>query len=61
MKKIAKRSANRIKNYTEISDSLSDTQKRVLNENIDSIARYASRKNALLEFVPAKDLFEGAT
>ena len=35
IKKIAKRSTNRIKNFTKISDSLSDTQKRVLNENIE--------------------------
>ena len=59
MKKIANRAEKRINKNTAISEALSDNQKELLNKNIDSIARYASKKGALLEFVPAKDLFEG--
>ena len=60
MQRIAKRNASRIKDYTRISQTLSDTQKSILKECLDPIARYAERNHALLEFVPASDLFEGS-
>ena len=59
MQRIAKRNEKRIKNYTKISETLSDIQKSALKECIVPIARYAERNHALLEFVPASDLFEG--
>ena len=58
--KLNKRNADRIKEFTSISPDLKPEVAAPIKENIDSIARFAARKNCCLEFVPAQDLFEGA-
>ena len=59
-KTIEKRRLNRIQEYTSVADSLEPKFAQKINENIDSIARYAQRKNCHLEFVPAEDLFQNS-
>jgi len=59
-KTIEKRRLNRIQEYTTVADSLEPKFAQRINENIDSIARYAQRKNCHLEFVPAEDLFQNS-
>lgn len=58
MKELNSRNLDRINDYTRVSEELSEKQKQLLNESIDSISRYAQKKGAILEFVPAEDLFQ---
>ena len=59
-KTIEKRRLNRIQEYTSVADSLEPKFAQKINENIDSIARYARRKDCHLEFVPAEDLYQNS-
>ena len=59
-KTIEKRRLNRIREYTSVADSLDPKFAQRINENIDSIAKYAQRKDCHLEFVPAEDLFHNS-
>ena len=59
-KTLEKRRLNRIQEYTSVADSLEPKFAKRINESIDSIARYAQRKNCHLEFVPAEDLFQNS-
>lgn len=59
-KKLENRKMKIIQEYTTVSDSLAPKFAQRINENIDSIARYARRKDCHLEFVPAEDLFQNS-
>lgn len=59
-KKLENRNLRRIQEYTTVSDSLEPKFAQRINENIDSIARYAERKNCHLEFVPSQDLYQNS-
>ncbi len=59
-KRLENKKLKRIQEYTTISDSLAPKFAQRINENIDSIARYARRKDCHLEFVPAEDLFQNS-
>ena len=61
VKKINKRNAKRIQEYTYVSPQISKDMHEKINQNIDSIARYAARKKCNLSFVPAADLFQKST
>ena len=58
--RLNKKNAERILEYTTVSDALDTKLAKNINESIDSIARYAQRKNCHLEFVPGEDLFQNA-
>ena len=59
-KMIEKKNQKMIHEYTTVSDFLEPKFAQRINENIDSIARYAKRKDCHLEFVPAEDLFQNS-
>jgi len=59
-KRLENRNLKIIQEYTTVSDSLEPKFVQRINENIDSIARYARRKDCHLEFVPAEDLFQNS-
>lgn len=59
-KAIEKKRLNRIQEYISVADSLEPKFAQRINENVDSIARYAQRKNCHLEFVPGEDLFQNS-
>lgn len=59
-RKIEYRNARRIMDNTYISDKLSSANQELLNNNIDSIARFADKKNCRLEFTRADGLFDNA-
>lgn len=58
--RLNKRNAERIIEHTSVSDALDSKLAKNINESIDSIARYAQRKNCHLEFVPGEDLFQNS-
>lgn len=60
LKRLEKRNILRINEYTSVSDSLKPDIAQQLNKNIDSIARYAQRKDCFLEFVPPQDTFQNS-
>lgn len=58
--RLNKRNAERIIEHTSVSDALDSKLAKNINESMDSIARYAQRKNCHLEFVPGEDLFQNS-
>ena len=59
--KVNKRNIRRIKEYTFVSPEVKPAMADVINRNLDSVARYAERKNCNIEFGTGKDLFKNAT
>ena len=52
-KKLAKRNAERISDYTLVSSAFKPEDVKIINDNLDSIARFAERKNINLRFEPS--------
>ena len=52
IKKAAKRSQRRIAEYTSVSKAYKGEESKVIEENLDSIARYANRHNINVRFEP---------
>lgn len=59
-KRLESRNLKRIQKYTTVADSLEPKFAQKINENIDSIARYAQKKDCHLEFVPSEDLYQNS-
>ena len=60
LNKIAKRTNKRINEYTSVSNSLAADKAGNIKKNLDSISKFAERKNCNLEFVPGEDLYENS-
>lgn len=52
-KKIQKRNKNRIETYTTISTAFKPEDAKIVQDNIDSIARYAERNQLYVAFMPS--------
>jgi hypothetical protein len=55
MKKIARRNQARIADYTTVSTAFKPEDLKIINDNLDSIARYAERKNLKIDFEPSSE------
>lgn len=53
VKKINKRNLQRIQDHTRVSSAFKEEDSKLIKDNLDSIARYAERKNINLEFEPS--------
>ena len=52
IKRINKRTKNRIEEYTKVSTAFKTGEADSIKENLDSISRFAQRKHINLDFVP---------
>ena len=55
IKKAAKRSQDRIAEHITMSSAFKPENSKLINENLDPIARYANRHNLNIEFEPSVD------
>ncbi len=55
LKKIARRNQERIADYTTVSTAFRPEDSKIIKDNLDSIARYAERKNLKIDFEPSSE------